>query len=159
MVRRRAMVGVQLGERWGFLLLTSIVISWSLLTLPVTSASCECSHNKVYLVKSAVRSSMACERLESLIAISREKNILSKIPNSAIVARFATVPRGTEFLCKWITELCLRVKSVDSCSITIYAPSTVPWCLSTIIWCVLYAFNGKEFIKNDICSAQRLKNF
>ena len=65
-----------------------------LLTLPVTSASCERSHSKVDLIKSAVKSSMTSERSESLITISCDKKIFSKIPNLAIVARFVTVPRG-----------------------------------------------------------------
>ena len=41
-----------------------------LLTLPVTSASCERAHSKVDLVKSAVRASMGSERLEHLVLIS-----------------------------------------------------------------------------------------
>ena len=65
-----------------------------LLTLPVTSASCERSHSKVDLIKSAVRSSMTSGRLESLITMACEKKILNDIPNSDIVARFAASPRG-----------------------------------------------------------------
>jgi Domain of unknown function (DUF4371)/hAT family C-terminal dimerisation region len=65
-----------------------------LLTLPVTSASCERSHSKVDLIKSAVRSSMASERLENLITMACEKKILKSLPNSVIVARFAAEPRG-----------------------------------------------------------------
>ena len=45
-----------------------------LLTLPVTSASCERAHSKVDLVKSAVRASMDSERLEDLVLISSEKH-------------------------------------------------------------------------------------
>jgi hypothetical protein len=44
-----------------------------LLTLPVTSASCERAHSKVDLVKSAVRASMTSERLQDLVLISAEK--------------------------------------------------------------------------------------
>jgi hypothetical protein len=65
-----------------------------LLTLPVTSASCERSHSKVDLIKSAVRSSMTSGRLESLITMACEKKVLNSVPNSTIVARFATEPRG-----------------------------------------------------------------
>jgi len=65
-----------------------------LLTLPVTSASCERSHSKVDLIKSAVRSSMTSGRLESLITMACEKKVLNSVPNSTIVARFAAEPRG-----------------------------------------------------------------
>ena len=65
-----------------------------LLTLPVTSASCERSHSKVDLVKSAVRSSMTSGRLESLVVMACEKKVLKSIPNSVIVDRFAAQPRG-----------------------------------------------------------------
>ena len=50
-----------------------------LLTLPVTSASCERAHSKVDLVKSAVRASMGSERLENLVLISAEKSVLDSI--------------------------------------------------------------------------------
>jgi len=49
-----------------------------LLTLPVTSSSCERAHSKVDIVKSAVRASMASERLEDLILISSEKKVLDR---------------------------------------------------------------------------------
>lgn len=65
-----------------------------LLTLPVTSASCERSHSKVDLIKSAIRSSMTSDRLESLIIMACEKKVLNSVTNSAIVARFASQPRG-----------------------------------------------------------------
>jgi hypothetical protein len=64
-----------------------------LLTLPVTSASCERSHSKVDLIKSAVRSSLTSGRLENLVAMACEKKILDSITNSTIVARFASEPR------------------------------------------------------------------
>ena len=41
-----------------------------LLTLPVTSASCERAHSKVDLGKCAVRASMSSERLEDLVILS-----------------------------------------------------------------------------------------
>ena len=65
-----------------------------LLTLPVTSSSCERSHSKVDLIKSAVRSSMASKRLENLIIVSAEKKVFNTIPNASVVARFADKPRG-----------------------------------------------------------------
>jgi len=65
-----------------------------LLTLPVTSASCERAHSKVDIVKSAVRSSMASERLEDLILILSEKTVLDTLNISVIVDKFAAVPRA-----------------------------------------------------------------
>ena len=56
-----------------------------LLTLPVTSASCERAHSKVDLVKSAVRASMGSERLEHLVLISSEKSALDSVNVSAVV--------------------------------------------------------------------------
>jgi hypothetical protein len=44
-----------------------------LLTMPVTSASCECSHSKANLIKSTVRSSLTAGRLENLVAMVCEK--------------------------------------------------------------------------------------
>lgn len=44
-----------------------------LLTLPVTSATCERAHCKVDIIKSAVRASMTAERLEDMVIISSER--------------------------------------------------------------------------------------
>jgi len=65
-----------------------------LLTLPVTSASCERAHSKVDIVKSAVRASMTSERLEDLILISSEKVVLDNIDLSTIVDKFAADGRA-----------------------------------------------------------------
>jgi hypothetical protein len=65
-----------------------------LLTLPVTSASCERAHSKVDLVKSAVRASMTSERLQDLVWISAEKNLLDSIQLSSVIDRFAASNRG-----------------------------------------------------------------
>jgi hypothetical protein len=46
-----------------------------LLTLPVTSTSCERAHCKVDVIKSAVRASMTYERLQDLVLISAEKTV------------------------------------------------------------------------------------
>lgn len=65
-----------------------------LLTLPVTSATCERAHSKVDLVKSAVRASMGSDRLEDLVIISSEKSVLDSIKMSAVVSKFAVQKRG-----------------------------------------------------------------
>ena len=65
-----------------------------LLTLPVTSSSCERAHSKVDIVKSAVRASMASERLEDLILISSEKTVLDTLNIPVIIDKFAAVPRA-----------------------------------------------------------------
>jgi len=65
-----------------------------LLTLPVTSASCERAHSKVDLIKSAVLASMSSERLEDLVTISSEKSLLGSLDPLSIVDRFALRARG-----------------------------------------------------------------
>jgi hypothetical protein len=65
-----------------------------LLTLPVTSASCERAHSKVDIVRSAVRSSMTSERLEDFILISSEKTVLDGIDLAVIVDKFAATARA-----------------------------------------------------------------
>ena len=65
-----------------------------LLTLPVTSATCERAHSKVDLIKIALRASMAGERLEDLVLISSEKNILDAIDLNAVINKFKAQPRG-----------------------------------------------------------------
>ena len=64
-----------------------------ILTLPITSASCERAHSKVDIVKSAVRSSMTSERLEDFILISSEKTVLDSIELDVIVDKFAAKTR------------------------------------------------------------------
>ena len=65
-----------------------------LLTLPVTSATCERAHSKVDLIKTALRASMAGERLEDHVLISSEKNILDAIDLNAVINTFKAQPRG-----------------------------------------------------------------
>ena len=65
-----------------------------LLTLPVTSASCERAHSKVDLIKSAVRASMTSERLEDLVLISAEKTVLDSVELSSVINSFAACNRG-----------------------------------------------------------------
>jgi hypothetical protein len=65
-----------------------------LLTLPVTSASCERVHSKVDLVKSAVRSSMCSDRLENLVLISSEKTIVDSLDVKTVIDRFALIERA-----------------------------------------------------------------
>ena len=65
-----------------------------LLTLPVTSASCERAHSKADLVKSAVRASMGSDRLADLVLISSEKATLDELSMSTVVDRFALGNRG-----------------------------------------------------------------
>jgi len=65
-----------------------------LLTLPVTSDSCERAHSKVDLEKSPVRESMGSERLENMVLISAEKSVLDSIKMSGVVNKFALHKRG-----------------------------------------------------------------
>lgn len=65
-----------------------------LLTLPVTSASCERAHSKVDLVRSAVRASMGSDRLADLVLISSEKPTLDALQMSSVVNRFALTERA-----------------------------------------------------------------
>jgi hypothetical protein len=64
-----------------------------LMTLRETSAARERAHSKIDLVKSAVRASMASDRLEDLVLILSEKNIVDNVDSSAIVTRFALLNR------------------------------------------------------------------
>jgi hypothetical protein len=63
-------------------------------TLPVTSASCERAHSKVDLIKSAIRARMGSERLEDLVIVSSEKQILDNLDLFAVVDRFALQERA-----------------------------------------------------------------
>jgi len=65
-----------------------------LLTLPVTSATCERAHSKVDIIKSAVRASMTAERLEDMVIISSKKKTLDALSLTAVVDRFALQDRG-----------------------------------------------------------------
>jgi len=65
-----------------------------LLTLPVTSSSCEGTHSKVDILKSAVRASMASERLEDLNLFSSEKVVLNTLNFPVMIDKFAAVSRA-----------------------------------------------------------------
>ena len=65
-----------------------------LLTLPVTSASCERAHSKVDLVKSVVRASMGSERLDNLVLVSEDKSVIDSIKMSDVVNKFSLHKRG-----------------------------------------------------------------
>jgi hypothetical protein len=65
-----------------------------LLTLPVTSATCERAHSKVDLIKTAVRSSMKSERLQDLVLLSAEKHMLDAVDLDLVINRFADRARG-----------------------------------------------------------------
>ena len=69
-----------------------IILMVFLSTLPVTSASCERTNSKVNLVKSAVRASMASERLEDLISISSDRTVLDTLKIHVIIDKFDAVP-------------------------------------------------------------------
>jgi len=66
----------------------------TLLTVSVTTTTCERSHSKVAFVKSAVRSSMTSHRFNDLVMISCcEKSIIDSMDLSYVVDRFAMAPR------------------------------------------------------------------
>jgi hypothetical protein len=62
-----------------------------LLTLPVTSATCERAHSKVDFIKTAVRSSMKSERLQDLVLLSAEKHMLDAVDLDLVINRFAAM--------------------------------------------------------------------
>jgi hypothetical protein len=76
-----------------------------LLTLPMTSASCERAHSEVDFVKSVVRASMTSERLSDLVLISAENTLLHFIQLSSVIHRFAASNRSIQS----------SVKSSDNC--------------------------------------------
>lgn len=61
-----------------------------LLTLPVTTASVERCFSKLTIVKSKLRSTMTQDRLEALLLASVENDILLKLDDNELVARFAS---------------------------------------------------------------------
>ena len=61
-----------------------------LLTLPVTTASVERSFSKMSMVKSKLRSTMAQERLESLLLATVERDLLLGLSDADLVAVFAS---------------------------------------------------------------------
>lgn len=62
-------------------------------TLPVTSASAERVHSKVKLVKTALRSTSADERMSDLIQIYVERSIADNLGLGQLVSEFALKPR------------------------------------------------------------------
>ena len=65
---------IMIEKKYNFLYKTFYHLVTFLLTLPVTSASCERTHCKVDLIKSAVRFSINTGRLESLV-LTLSKNL------------------------------------------------------------------------------------
>jgi len=61
-----------------------------LLTLPVTTASVERGFSKLSIVKSKLRSTMGQGRLQSLILAAVERDIVTKLNDEDLVARFAS---------------------------------------------------------------------
>ncbi|XP_066958974.1 zinc finger MYM-type protein 1-like [Macrobrachium rosenbergii] len=59
------------------------------LTIPVTTASAECSFSKLKLVKNYLRSTMAQERLEGLALLSIEQGTARELNLSKVTDRFA----------------------------------------------------------------------
>jgi hypothetical protein len=68
-------------------------------TVPITSSECERTHSKVALVKSAIRSSMSDERLEHLVLLNVEQDIVTKLGLSSLVDAFKLAgPSGSRRL-------------------------------------------------------------
>ena len=68
-------------------------------TVPITSSQCERTHSKVALVKSAIRSSMSDERLEHLVLLNVEQDIVMKLGLSSLVDSFKLAgPSGSRRL-------------------------------------------------------------
>ena len=62
-----------------------------LLTLPVTTASVERGFSKLTLVKSKLRSTMTQGRLEALLIAAVERDLLTGLSDTDLVARFARI--------------------------------------------------------------------
>ena len=63
-------------------------------TVPITSSQCERTHCKVALVKNAIRSSMADDRLEHLVLLNVEQDIVTKLGLSSLVDAFKLAGPG-----------------------------------------------------------------
>ena len=85
----QSLMHIMIEKKYNFLYKTFYHLVTFLLILPVTSASCERAHSKVDLIKSAVRSSMSTDGLESLVMISSEKSIVDSLDIKTIIDRFA----------------------------------------------------------------------
>nr|CAH7716461.1 unnamed protein product [Callosobruchus chinensis] len=59
------------------------------LSIPVASASCECSFSNLKLIKSYLRSSMGQERLSGLALISIESLMIKNLNFEEIIEAFA----------------------------------------------------------------------
>lgn len=74
-------------------------------TVPITSSQCERTHSKVAMVKSAIRSSMSDERLEHLVLLNVEQDIVMKLGLSSLVDSFKLAgPSGSRRLKLWIVN-------------------------------------------------------
>jgi hypothetical protein len=60
------------------------------LTIPVTVASAERSFSKLKLIKSYIRSTMSQERLNRLVILSIEKEMLKKLEYKNLISNFAS---------------------------------------------------------------------
>ena len=57
-------------------------------TVPVTSSQCERTHSKVVRVKNAMRSSMSDDRLEHMVMLNVEQDIVNTLGLSSLVDAF-----------------------------------------------------------------------
>ena len=67
------------------------VIYRLLVTLPVTTASCERSFGELTIVKSKIRSTTAQDRLENLMILSVENDITNSLNFEGVIDRFASL--------------------------------------------------------------------
>lgn len=68
------------------------------ITIPVTSCSCERAFSKLNIVKSKLRASMNQERLDSLLFMSIEQEVCTKIDYGEIIEEFKTLVPGNRRL-------------------------------------------------------------
>jgi hAT family C-terminal dimerisation region len=69
----------------------SLCVFCSLLSIPVTVASGECSFSKLKLIKTYLRYTMAHGRLAGLAMLSIENDIASCLDYSEVVTKFAAI--------------------------------------------------------------------
>ena len=60
-------------------------------TIPVTSCSCERAFSKMAIVKNKLRSTMAQERLDALLTIFIEQEIVNSLDMEEIIDEFKTL--------------------------------------------------------------------
>jgi hypothetical protein len=76
-------------QRWSAPPLSPLVWSRYLVaTLPVTVASCECTHSNVKIIDNNLRVAMSPNRLEDLVQISNERDLANNIELSKLVEIF-----------------------------------------------------------------------